>query len=43
MLTLNLKPGTLNLELNVSHLPPGIYFCKVQAYNNTWVKKLIKL
>jgi len=38
--------GQLNnetLELDISHLPPGIYFIRIHLENQTIVKKIVKL
>ena len=43
MFSSNLEPGTCNFELNISHFPSGIYFCRIQTNSHTTVKKLIKL
>lgn len=39
----NPEPGTWNLELDISHLPAGIYLIKINLENQTIVKKIIKL
>jgi hypothetical protein len=37
------KPGTRNPELDISHLPAGIYFVRISLEDQTIVKKIIKL
>jgi len=39
----NPESGTRNPELNISPLPPGIYFVRIYLENQTIVKKIIKL
>ncbi len=41
--TRNLEPGTWNQELNISHLPAGIYLIRITSENQTIVKKIIKI
>ncbi len=36
-------PGTWNQELNISPLPPGIYFIRISLDNQLIVKKIIKI
>jgi hypothetical protein len=38
-----LEFGIWNLEFNISHLPPGIYFVKISASGSQIVKKIVKL
>ena len=42
--TLNFKPETLNFEtvINISHLPSGIYFIRIQTENGVVVRKVVK-
>jgi hypothetical protein len=41
--THNLQPVTCNMQLDVGHLPSGIYFLRLSLINQTIVKKIIKL
>jgi photosystem II stability/assembly factor-like uncharacterized protein len=41
--TRNLEPGTRNPELDISHLPAGIYFIRIHFDDQVMVKKIIKL
>ena len=36
-------PETRNLELNITHLPAGTYFIRINFGNQTIVKKLVKI
>ncbi len=36
-------PGTRNNELNITHLPAGTYFIRINFENQTIVKKLVKI
>jgi hypothetical protein len=42
--TLNFKPETLNFEtvIDISHLPSGIYFIRIETENETVTRKVIK-
>jgi hypothetical protein len=39
----NPEPGTWNLELDLSHLPSGVYFLRVSVDNQMFCGKVIKL
>lgn len=39
----NPEPGTRQIELNISHLPAGIYFLRTRIENQTIVKMIIKI
>jgi hypothetical protein len=39
----NLEPVTRNPQLDISNLPPGIYFIRIHLENQTIVKKIIKI
>jgi subtilisin-like proprotein convertase family protein len=41
LLVQEISSGTISIGLNLSHLPCGIYFCKLHIKNNTVTKKLI--
>ncbi|PKN97208.1 MAG: hypothetical protein CVU43_17590 [Chloroflexi bacterium HGW-Chloroflexi-5] len=36
-------PGAVSMELDISHLPPGLYFIKIKIEDQIIVKKIIKL
>ncbi len=42
-ITHNLQPATCNLQLDIGHLPGGVYFVRISLENQTIVKKIIKL
>ncbi|MBU1707955.1 T9SS type A sorting domain-containing protein, partial [bacterium] len=37
------QPGSYTISWNASHLPSGLYFCRMQAGGFTQVRKLILL
>jgi hypothetical protein len=39
----NPESGIQNLELDISHLPPGIYLLRINLENQLIVKKIIKI
>jgi hypothetical protein len=41
LLEKQIQQGSENIEIDVSHLKNGIYFCKLNAKNESVVKKLI--
>jgi hypothetical protein len=42
IMDVNQAPGTMHLELDISHLPAGIYFIRINLESQAIVKKIIK-
>jgi ribosomal protein L2 len=39
---LNTQKGSNNLEMDIAHLPKGIYILTIEAGEQRWVEKLVK-